>query len=90
MSRVVVMTKDIAVLEAAIAKHPNAVIHWAVQNTPQYRNPAMALGLGRYCCVGAGVDESTYDHVMKAMPRTTSSPVSAWTKKAEAVSDEEE
>ena len=88
MSRVIVMTTDIAVLEAAIAKHPEAEIHWAVQDMPEYRNRAKALGLGRYSCVGKDVDTSNYDHVMKAMPRTPT--VSAWTKKVEVVGDEEE
>ena len=88
MSRVLVVSKDIAVVEAAIAKHPDAEIHWAVQNMPEYRNRATALGLGRYCCVGSDADENNYDHVMKAMPRSTA--VSAWKKPVESVADEEE
>ena len=88
MSRVLVVNKDIAVLEAAIAKHPDAEIHWAVQDMPEYRNKALRLGLGRYCCVGSDADGEKYDHVMKAMPRSTT--VSAWKKPVESVADEEE
>ena len=90
MSRVLILSNDIAVVEAAIAKHPDAEIHWAVQNMPAYRNKAMALGLGRYCCVGRDVDQTGYDHVMKGMPRTTPTPTASWKKPVESVVDEEE
>lgn len=89
MSRVLIVSKDIAVVEAAIVKHPDAEIHWAVQDMPEYRNKAMALGLGRYCCVGRDVDQTRYDHVMKGMPRTTT-PAASWKKPVESVADEEE
>ena len=87
MSRVLIVSKDIAVVEAAIAKHPDAEIYWAVQNMPEYRNKAMALGLSRYCCVGRDVDQTAYDHVMKGMPRTTTA---SWSKPVESIADEEE